>query len=361
MSRFRHIGGLFLLLAALPAGAQICDSRSPLTAVQIQLMFGDDASDVMLSNHDTAQHSDNAGARKQTFDSSSDIRVQVSEQLGGVVAENAPTAEGKVVVNLCKNNRYTLRVTGSTIQEVTIDSIQPNRGDRLITIVLHPKLTKEQQKAREAAVSAKRLGVPRKAVKELEKGNRAWKDGKVEKARAHFEKAIAIYPQFDEAQNALGLLLIRENQREAARAAFSHAIEANPKYAPALINLAKLEFDAKQYANAARLAQQALATEPLSPPGLFVAAEATFFAKRYAETVSYAKTLHTLPHSQYALAHYLAAKALESQGQIADAALEYQTFVDEDPSDPNATRARELLALLQRVLAGPQAAKPQDN
>jgi hypothetical protein len=60
------------------------------------------------------------------------------------------------------------------------------------------------------------------------------------------------------------------------------------------------------------------------------------------------------------LAHYLAAKALESQGQIPDAVVEYQTFVDEDPSDPNATRAHELIALLRRVLAGPAAqSKPE--
>jgi tetratricopeptide (TPR) repeat protein len=353
MRSFQQTLLFFLLLTVAPATAQICDNRSPLTTVQIQLMFGDDAREAGLSNHDVSQHSDSAGARKLSFDSSSDIRVQVSEQVGGVVADVMPSAEGKVVVNLCKNNRYSLRVTGSDIQEVTIDSLQPNRGDKLLNIVLHPKLTKEQRKAREASVSANRLRVPRKAQKELDKGNKAWQEGKVEKARAHFEKAVAIYPQFDEAENNLGLVFIRQNQRDAARAAFEQAIKANEKYAPALVNLARLEFDDKHYADASRLAKQALAVEPLSPAGLFVAAEATFFQKRYAETVSYTKTLHTLPHSNYALAHYLSGKALEAEGQAAEATIEYQTFVDEDPSDPNATRARELLALLQRVLAGP--------
>jgi hypothetical protein len=41
--------------------------------------------------------------------------------------------------------------------------------------------------------------------------------------------------------------------------------------------------------------------------------------------------------------------------------VEYQVFVDEDPSDPNAIRARELIALLQRVLAGPAAQQKPEN
>src|SRR5262249_33744375 len=158
---------LFFLIWVVPASAQTCDSRSPLTQVQVQLLFGDEAADITLSNRDSAYNGDTAGARKMSFDSSSDIRVQISEQVGGIVAEGSPSPEGRVVVNLCKNNRYSLRVTGSTIQEVTIDSLQPGRGDQLVTVVLHPKLTKEQRKAMEASVSAARLRVPKKAQKEL--------------------------------------------------------------------------------------------------------------------------------------------------------------------------------------------------
>jgi hypothetical protein len=57
--------------------------------------------------------------------------------------------------------------------------------------------------------------------------------------------------------------------------------------------------------------------------------------------------LHSLPHKQYALAHFLAAKSLEAENQPVEAMTEYRTFVEEDPSDPNAARARELLMLLQ--------------
>ena len=87
--------------------------------------------------------------------------------------------------------------------------------------------------------------------------------------------------------------------------------------------------------------------EPLNAGALFVAAEAAFFKSEYADTVSYTRTLHSIPHEQYGLAHYLAAKSLEAQHQSDAAIVEYQTFLEEDPTDPNAKRARELVTLLQ--------------
>jgi hypothetical protein len=87
---------------------------------------------------------------------------------------------------------------------------------------------------------------------------------------------------------------------------------------------------------------------------LFMATQAAFFAGNYGETVSYARTLHSLPHKQYALIHFLAGKSLEAEHQPVEAITEYQTFIAEDPKDPNTARARELLTLLQasRVAEG---------
>ena len=82
-----------------------------------------------------------------------------------------------------------------------------------------------------------------------------------------------------------------------------------------------------------------------------MAAEAAFFKAEYGDTVSYTRTLHSIPHDQFGLAHYLAAKSLEAQQQSDAALAEYQTFLLEDPTDPNAKRARELVILLQASAA----------
>ena len=144
---------------------------------------------------------------------------------------------------------------------------------------------------------------------------------------------------------------MQEGNKSDSRAAFERAVVVNRRYAPALLNLAKIAFDEKRYEDSYTLARQALSTDPLNPGALFVAAESAFFKNQYGETVSLAQTLHSLPHQQYALVHYLAGKSLEAQRQPAAAITEYRMFVEEDPHDPNVGRAQELIIVLQAMNA----------
>jgi tetratricopeptide (TPR) repeat protein len=275
------------------------------------------------------------------------IHIQLQDPSGGTLQEVLPRSDGQVRLTVCTNLYYRIRVTGPDIEEATLDNLQPGRGDRLVSVVLHRKLTEGERKAKEATISAQRLHVPKKAQKALEKGDAALKDGKLEQARKHYEKAINIYPQFEEAGNDLGIVLMQQGKKAEGKAAFERAVATNSRYAPAQVNLAKIAFDEKRYDDAYLLAKQALSSEPLNTGALFVGAEAAFFKGDFAETVSLTRTLHSLPHQQYALAHFLAAKSLEAQQQPAAALAEYQTFLEEDPSDPNAARARQLMSLLR--------------
>jgi tetratricopeptide (TPR) repeat protein len=327
--------------------------------MQVQLMFGDTArngSSVPSSRDDSIHHGDAAGAdRARNFGTEMQIHIQLQEPSGGTLQEAIPTSEGQVRLTVCKNLRYRLRVTGPEIEEAILDDIQPSRGDRLVTVVLHRKLTKEERKAQAATVSAQRLQVPRKAQKALEKGDTALKAGKLEAAKKHYQKALKIYPGFEEAENDLGIVAMQEGNKVEGREAFERALNTNEHYAPAQVNLAKIAFDEKRYKDAYLLTKQALTSEPLNAGALFVCAESAFFQGKYAETVSLTRTLHSLPHQQYSLAHFLAARSLEAQNQAAAAIGEYQTFLEEDPSDANAPRARQLIALLQVTsAAGPK-------
>src|SRR5260370_38234835 len=162
-------------------------------------------------------------------------------------------------------------------------------------------------------------------------------------------------PSFEEAENSLGVVLMRQGRENEGRVAFERAISVNNNYAPAQVNFAKIAFDEKRFEDACGLARQALKSEPLNAGALFVAAESSFFRRDYQETVSYTRTLHSVPHQQYAVAHYLAAKSLDLQHQTEAASAEYQTFLEEDPGDPNAKRARELLVLLQASMPAAHA------
>jgi tetratricopeptide (TPR) repeat protein len=359
MNRCNLLLCFFVSVLSLFSYSQVCDQRSgaPMQ-MQVQLTFGDTGASgtAVPTPHDDSIHRGDAPGvdHAHNFVPEMQIHIQLQDPSGGTLQETIPTSDGQVRLAVCKNLNYRLRVTGPEIEEAILDSLQPGRGDRLVTVVLHRKLTKEERKAQAATISAQRLQVPKKAQKALEKGDAALRSGKVEQAKKHYQKAIKIYPNFEEAENDLGIIAMREGNKVEGRAAFVRALNTNPHYAPAQVNLAKIAFDEKRYNDAYLLAKQALSSEPLNSGALFVAAESAFFKGDYAETVSFTRTLHSLPHQPYSLAHFLAAKSLEAQHQPSAALSEYQTFLDEDPTDPNAARARQLIALLQVTTAGPK-------
>lgn len=351
-SMVRFLTFVFSVLAVIPLSAQVCDNRTgaPMQ-MKVQLTFDDSAPGSIpgsvSTRNDPIHRGDTAGSARGYDFSTSQIQVQLQEPNGGTFQEQMPGSDGQVRMTVCKKAIYRLRVVGPTIEEAILDSVQPGYGDSLVTVVLHRKLTKEERKAQEATVSTHSLRIPGKARKQLEKGDAALRKGKLTEAENHYRKAISLYPQFEEAQNSLGVALMRDGKKAEGRAAFQAALAVNSNYAPAQVNLAKIGFDEKRYDDAYAYAQQALRTEPLNASALFVAAEAAFFKGEYDDTVSYTRTLHSLPHEQYGLAHYLAAKSLEAQHQPDAAIGEYEMFLQEDPTDPNAKRAREIVTLLQ--------------
>jgi Flp pilus assembly protein TadD len=348
---------IFLLALSYTALAQICDVRSgsPMQ-MKIQLTFDDKTQDAapgaVASQNDPIHRGDSAGNVRSYDFTALQIRVQLQDPTGGTFQEQMPASDGEVRMTVCKKAIYRLQITGADIEEAIVDSVQPGHGDSLVTVVLHRKLTKEERKVQKATISAHGLRIPRKAQKQLEKGDEAFKRGKITDAEKYYSKAAQIYPQFEQAENSLGIVFMQEGDGVDGKAAFARAIAINPNYAPAQVNLAKIAFDEKRYNDSYVLARQALKSEPLNTAALFVAAESSFFKQVYRETVNYARTLHSLPHQQYGLAHYLAAKSLEALQQPDAAIEEYRTFLEEAPDDPNAKRARELIRLLQAT-AGP--------
>lgn len=334
--------------------SQNCDPRSgPPIQMQVQLSLVEGSSGTTSETpsvqSDPMHRDDAAGANhSHGFDDAMQIRVQLQDALGGTLQDSAPNAEGKLTLMTCKEGTYRLRVTGLTIEEAVVEDLQPGRGDKLVNVTLRRRATNETGKAQGGAtVSTQRLKIPKKAQKQLEKGDAAFKKGDLGAAEAYYTRAAEIYPQFEQAENNLGIVLMREGKKPQGEAAFERAVAINSRYAPAQVNLAKIAFDEKRFHDASELAKQALKTEPLNTAALFVATQAAFFTGDYNDTISYARTLHSLPHKDFAFIHFLAARSLEAEQRPLEAIGEYQTFIAEDPRDPNAPRAREFLTLLQ--------------
>ncbi len=347
---------LLLFLAWSLAGASIAAAQCSRYAgvpidMQVQLVLDgnqpipDSAPPGSNAGSDNAhQASGTSGQSIHQFTPSDQIRVQLLDGYGGNLKEGMPAANGKLVFRVCSKATYRLRVTGQDIQEATAENLDPGHGDRIVNLALHWKqqnnVTNET-----GTISASRLKVPRRAQSWMAKGNSALAKNDLIEAKLDFQKAIEAYPDFDQAYNNLGVVLMNSGDAAGGKAAFQKAIEINAHFGRGLSNLARIAFDEKDFKQALEFARRSLSVEPLNPRTLLVAAQAAYFSGAYSDTVSFARALHSLPHQEMGLAHYLAAKSLEKQALLSEAIAEYQIFLQEDPGDPNVPLAQ--MAILE--------------
>ncbi len=54
-----------------------------------------------------------------------------------------------------------------------------------------------------------------------------------------------------------------------------------------------------------------------------------------------------MPHQNFAVVHYVAARALERENRLQDAFAELQIFLTEEPSGPRADHVREEIAQIK--------------
>ncbi|HZD30152.1 MAG TPA: tetratricopeptide repeat protein, partial [Candidatus Angelobacter sp.] len=194
--------------------------------------------------------------------------------------------------------------------------------------------------------SAADLRVPNDARKAFHKGMEAWDQTDYAKAAACFEKAVALFPEYDAAYNNLGVMYFQLNQPEKARAVFEHSVALNDKNADADRNLARILIHEGNYARAEELLKKSLIVEPLNPVTL------TLLCVAYIETgdddaaLATARRTHQLPHEGYSLVHYVAGQALEHKGQSQAAYSEYNTYLQESPAGAEAPQVRNAMARL---------------
>lgn len=277
------------------------------------------------------------------------IRVQVLNSDGTTVSEQSPDSEGHVRIRVLSyvviNGQrisaiYRLRVFGPDIEEVSLENIEPGAGDSMLNVQIHRRESKNRVAKGEAMVSASTLKIPSKALKELEKGNETLGKNDYEQAAAHFQKAVDIYPEFDQAWNNLGVVKMKMGDAEGGKAAFEKALEANDKFARAYVNLARIDMKNQDYAKASERAAKSLSIEPLNAEALSIACESALLEGKTAEVTNASVKLHSLPHEGFALCHYAAGVAYTNLNKPAEAVKEYQLFLMESPNTPLVAKAR---------------------
>jgi Tfp pilus assembly protein PilF len=182
----------------------------------------------------------------------------------------------------------------------------------------------------------------------MKKGLDAYSKGDMEKATAHFEKAIADYPRYARAYDMLGAIAIKGSNRAKARELFSKSIQADTTFLPAYVDLARMDVQDQDYAGSESLLQKAIAVNPSMLDAIALLATTEFANKEYDKALADAERTHALPnHQQFAEIHIMAGKVLGMQNHPAAAMLQFQLFLIEKPDSSQAESVRNALASLK--------------
>jgi hypothetical protein len=81
----------------------------------------------------------------------------------------------------------------------------------------------------------------------------------------------------------------------------------------------------------------------VDPQALLLLAQMHLQSGKMEEAAVQARKVHDAPHEAYAVAHLIAARALEARNLSEEAAAEYKLFLQEAPNSPSAPKARAAL------------------
>ncbi len=276
------------------------------------------------------------------------LRVELTTASELYISSSFTDDEGRAEFSARPGN-YRIRVSGIDIEEAVTPVFTVYRGDS--TQFQHVRVALKgganaRVKTSTATISQTSLNVPSKAQKEYDKAGKAMKAGNWTEAQARLERAIVLYPQFAAAHNDLGVVFMSTGSKSKGHAAFEKAAQIDPNYGPACRNLAIMNFTDGNPAEALSWAEKALAADPLDPQALLLLAQMHFQAGRMEEAAARARQVHEAPHETFAVAHLIAARALEASHLTEEAAAEYKLFLSEAPNSPSAPKARDALQKL---------------
>lgn len=267
-----------------------------------------------------------------------DARVELLMQDGQTAVDTFTDSAGNFLLGNIERGIYRIRVQHDGYE--TYDRfIEMPKSYVLVTV--KPKSDKASQAGSvPPGVSVKQLQVPRQARKEFEKGLRELqKKNRPENSLKHFQKAVELYPDYDEAYFQWGMAKLAMNQPAEARELAEQAVTINEENAPAhmLLGMAhrmqgNTELCLESYRRAAELA-----------PGLWLAqvelAEVLLATGATAEANGHAERAHEL-NPKSARSHIVWYEVLQRAKRHDEALAEIEKLIRLFPGDSITPQAR---------------------
>lgn len=278
------------------------------------------------------------------------VRVQLMLSAGNTpVGESYTNDQGETEFDDVEPGNYHVVVTGDGIESADTDlfEVDNRRGTQFQTIIVR-RTGEGSQKSGSATVALGDMNIPKAARKQFNKATDLITREEWNKAIDQLKRALALYPNYVQAYNNLGVVYARMDDRNSESAALQKAINVDDHFAPAWVNLARLAIADRDFAAAESELNRAISLDPANPETLLIRANVELMNLHYQQAIADCQKVHSFGQDSHSLVHFIAARAYEHENEIPQAISELHTFLKEEPSGVRADAARKELATLQK-------------
>lgn len=211
---------------------------------------------------------------------------------------------------------------------------------RIGTLVLHPTTA-----AAGVMISAADAAVPDRARKELEKGQKEARKGKIAAAREMFEKLALHYPKFALAWIELGRLQAQQSEANAARYSFQEALSVDQKLVVPYVELSQLALRDRHWQELADTTDKLLEIAPTPYPEFwFFNAVGNYNVRKFDRAEkSLLRGLALDPQHRFPKMEYLMGLVLETKHDYSGAAERFGNYLQFVPNAEDSPMARRQL------------------
>jgi Tfp pilus assembly protein PilF len=244
----------------------------------------------------------------------------------------------------CISCTVTVRVPGYKEEQQFVDlSMIPTQ---YVVLVLKSDGSGAARPAPPAVIDPK---APEPARKEYQAGLDEMNKGKAEKAIPHLEKAVSLYPQFQQAYLLLGQAYIDQKQWNKAEVTLIQALKVDPNKTEAYFMLGDMYYQQKNYPGAERALVGGLQIDDNNWQAHYTLARVYLDANAAVRGVPHIEKANKL-RPDYADAHITAANIYIKSNNPEGALKEFQTYLHLAPKGKFAAKAQENVAKLKEML-----------
>jgi tetratricopeptide (TPR) repeat protein len=277
-----------------------------------------------------------------------DARIEIHEIVtGSLVTSGYSLPGGGFTFDNVPAGRYEIRaVLGLQDARERVDLEHPNQQ---VTLRISGPVAEPGSAS--ATVSVAEMRIPEKAKKEFQKAQEAFAKHKLDEAREHCTKSLAVAPTYSRALALSALLNLSENKLEEAIKDGEQAIKSDYGYGMGYVVLAATYNAAKRYDDAVRTLEHGTSLTPNSWQAHFEMAKALLGKGEYQRALASADRAGQIAPPTYAPIHLIRAHALIGLKAYSDAMLELEKYIGDDPNGTNTADARKTLDQVKAFVA----------